>query len=76
MASRNVFWDLLFCYACFNLLTPRRERVIVQQVPVYTTTATAVSAAAAVAATGGADLPLIACARIVRDEPGESEEEA
>jgi len=69
MASRSAVWDLLLCYACCRLLTPRPQPVVYAQPPpgyTYARVGDAVSASA----TGGAlsDLPLIACATMSRDE--------
>jgi hypothetical protein len=78
MASNNACLDLLYCAICANLFARlvSRPRVVqappqtiyVQQVPANTYASYHDSISAA--ATGGAtaDLPLIACARMCRDE--------
>ena len=73
MASRSVLWDFLLCYACIRILTPQPRVVAAAPPPGYTYAR--VGDAVSAAATGGAlaDLPLITCAAMSRDDaPTES----
>ena len=75
MASNNACLDLLYCAACISLWTNVLNRPRVVQQPIYVQRVPANTYASyhdsiSAAATGGAtaDLPLIACARMCRDE--------
>ena len=71
MANRNPVLDFLLCYACIRLLTPR-PRVVAVPVASQQYTYARVGDSVSASATGGAlaDLPLIACATMTRDEEG------